>query len=114
MPRPFEKRLYIASTEHLGTKVGVSGDPKLRIPELTKEGAGACILHYVSDFNYDVPTVESLLKRRFSTHRIKGEYFDVSPDDAIVEALALFAQMDTERQAERQAREESRLRRAAR
>jgi hypothetical protein len=97
--RPYDKCVYVAETEHLGCKIGISGNPALRLPELAKEGAGTATFFYATLHSLDAFEVEASVKRQFAARRIKGEYFDVSATEAANAVRDTFARIAARREA---------------
>lgn len=90
------KSLYVMGSTIGLTKIGISDDPSARLR--TIQGASGIRLSLVhsSDKTQDARAIEAAAHKLLAEKRRTGEWFDVSPEDA-VEALAEASRIVEER-----------------
>lgn len=86
--------VYVAKSDGIGVKVGISGDAPRRIRALRKEHHQPISLEFCQ--RGDAPAIEAIEKQAHAllcAHRVKGEWFGVSVDEAIAAVLKAAAQL---------------------
>ena len=85
--------LYVMeNTYRESVKIGVAGNPEARLMQVQTGNTSLIVLRHTIEFDKrkTAEGVERLLHMYFRHERIRGEWFDIAPDDAL-EAYTLFA-----------------------
>lgn len=77
------RRIYVILSENCGTKIGVSADPASRAVTLGKEGGGRCRVHFQTDPHRNAFLIEKLAHHALASRKLRGEWFDISVDEAV-------------------------------
>lgn len=89
--------IYIIGPEGGPYKVGWSADPKTRLSNLQVGQAQEIKLHYSETTETEVAKViEKLIHRQIGYKRVRGEWFDVTLEEAIAEVRFAFIRWEDE------------------
>jgi hypothetical protein len=67
-------------------KIGLSQDPEKRLKQLqTGHSAPLVLFHKEEIENKNAPSLERIIHRTLSQHRTSGEWFALTPQDAVAE-----------------------------
>jgi len=69
------KHLYVFENEAGFVKIGISKNPKSRLNTLQNQSGLKIVRSYISPICENAKDIESLLHKKFSVYRRKGEYF---------------------------------------
>jgi hypothetical protein len=86
------KRVYVIVSDRGGVKIGVSASPARRLVTLGQQQVGHFTLTYETEMRADSNAVEKLAHHLLADKKIRGEWFDVSAEDAqatIIKAIEL-------------------------
>lgn len=81
-------QIYVIATENATIcKIGISDNPAARLKQLQTGNAEILKIHHTVELGSrrKAELIESLIHKNNSTHRMKGEWFNMSIDDAIAE-----------------------------
>ena len=76
--------LYVIAGETAPSKIGIADNPKHRLKALQTGNPTKLIIHYTVPCD-NVRALERIIHQKLSRHKIKGEWFDLSPEQAIIE-----------------------------
>jgi hypothetical protein len=79
--------LYVIGPENTGpVKIGFSKHPEKRVKELQTGSSEKYVLHHKVEFeDKKAKLLEALIHKMISYNRVKGEWFNLCPADAILE-----------------------------
>lgn len=79
--------IYVIASNELGpTKIGVSVNPAKRIKQLQTGHEGTLRLFYVEEFDSkEIYKIERIIHRTLALQRLRGEWFSISVEKAILE-----------------------------
>lgn len=84
------RKIYVASAKNGPTKIGISYNPEKRAKELQGNGPVALTLVHFDDLPEGLEgAIERCAHRLVGAHRLRGEWFDITPEDAVKLAIEL-------------------------
>jgi hypothetical protein len=89
--------VYVMVTTDGAVKIGRSRDPEARRHAVEWSGPGRLALAYATPVRDDGSYVESEVHRSLSDRRLNGEWFSVTPEDAVSAVKAAEAAIDARR-----------------
>jgi hypothetical protein len=89
--------VYVIGPREGPLKIGYAADPRSRLSNLQVGQAVELMIHYEEETEASrAKVIEKLIHRQLGHKRIRGEWFDVSVDDAIAEVKYAFIRWDGE------------------
>lgn len=80
--------VYVIASEKSGTKIGLSTNLERRVSAVQrKKITGPCSIYFATELREDAYVLEALAHELLDSHRISGEWFDVTPEEAKVAVI---------------------------